>query len=109
MIFERTAHRGHIKRCYYAPTVMLALQKLGGRARRRDVIAQVARILPLGEPDLERKGPRSQIHYVYMASKAREELVSQGLLKSLETVERGWWEFTDEGRRHVEKLNRMNA
>jgi predicted transcriptional regulator len=108
-MLERTVQRGHSKRCYYAPAVMLALRQLGGRARRRDVIELVARILPLADVDRKQKGANSQIHYVYMTSKARQDLVEEGLLEPWEIAGRGWWEFTDKGLRQAQRIRSISA
>lgn len=95
---SRTKIRGHIKESEYPPAVIRSIRELGGRAQARDVIERVAQILPLEDVDREQKGPRSHVHFEYMARKARKQLVSQGLLYPWQVAGRGWWELTSEGR-----------
>lgn len=97
-VVPRTKIRAHIKESEYPPAVIQATRELGGRAKARHVIERVAQILPLKDVDLEQKGSRSHVHFKYMASKARSQLVTQGLLYPWQVAGRGWWELTPAGR-----------
>ena len=97
-VVPRTKIRGHIKESEYPPAVIQATRELGGRAQARRVIERVGQILPLKDVDLEQKGPRSHVHFKYMARKARNRLVAQGLLYPWQVSGRGWWELTPTGR-----------
>ena len=90
---------GRIRDCEYPPVVLAALAEIGGRARAREVIERVARMLPLEDIDRERQGPRSHIRYVYATHRARQRLVATGMLKPFQVSERGWWELTAKGRK----------